>query len=267
MIDGRGRSSAGRPGTAAPPTYPDGGPECKNGLATGVLRWTAATEAPTSSGGWPADPRSVPAHAPLSKRPDGREWPSWRSSSKDRTTGSPSRAYGARRRGGPGLVAAPPARLPRGGDAHPHGPLRPAGTEASRSGPQRTVLAATPTGKPLTRWPKTPVEHVRDGRSLLMLKLLFLSRGVTTPLCSPPSATCSPRMLRASRARPTRPRGSSARSRSGGTRDDDRGPRGSWRPCSPSRCRAPTRRARPPSSDPPRASRLGAVPDFQECRR
>ncbi len=55
--------------------------------------------------------------------------------------------------------------------------VRPAGTEPSRTGPQRTVLAATPTGKrALTRWLKTPVEHVRDGRSLLMLKLLFLSR-------------------------------------------------------------------------------------------
>ena len=55
--------------------------------------------------------------------------------------------------------------------------VRPAGTEASRTGPQRTVLAATQTGKrAVTRWLKTPVEHVRDGRSLLMLKLLFLSR-------------------------------------------------------------------------------------------
>ena len=55
--------------------------------------------------------------------------------------------------------------------------VRPAGTEPSRTGPQRTVLAATPTGKrALTRWLKTPVEHVRDGRSLLMLKLLVLSR-------------------------------------------------------------------------------------------
>jgi len=55
--------------------------------------------------------------------------------------------------------------------------VRPTGTEASRAGPQRTVLAATPAGKrAVTRWLKTPVEHVRDGRSLLMLKLLFLAR-------------------------------------------------------------------------------------------
>ena len=55
--------------------------------------------------------------------------------------------------------------------------VRPAGTEPSRTGPQRTVLTATPTGKrAVTRWLKSPVEHVREGRSLLMLKLLFLSR-------------------------------------------------------------------------------------------
>jgi DNA-binding PadR family transcriptional regulator len=55
--------------------------------------------------------------------------------------------------------------------------VRPAGTVASRTGPQRTVLEATPNGKrSVTRWLKTPVEHVRDARSLLMLKLLFLTR-------------------------------------------------------------------------------------------
>jgi DNA-binding PadR family transcriptional regulator len=55
--------------------------------------------------------------------------------------------------------------------------VRPAGTVASRSGPQRTVLEATPNGKrALTRWLREPVVHVRDARSLLMLKLLFLTR-------------------------------------------------------------------------------------------
>ena len=57
------------------------------------------------------------------------------------------------------------------------GLVRPAGTVPSRSGPQRTVLEATPTGKrTLTRWLRQPVAHVRDARSLLMLKLLFLTR-------------------------------------------------------------------------------------------
>jgi DNA-binding PadR family transcriptional regulator len=57
------------------------------------------------------------------------------------------------------------------------GLVRAAGTVASTSGPQRTVLQATPAGKrALTRWLRQPVDHVRDARSLLMLKLLFLAR-------------------------------------------------------------------------------------------
>jgi DNA-binding PadR family transcriptional regulator len=55
--------------------------------------------------------------------------------------------------------------------------VRAAGTVASASGPQRTVLRATAGGKrAVTRWLGQPVEHVRDARSLLMLKLLFLTR-------------------------------------------------------------------------------------------
>jgi DNA-binding PadR family transcriptional regulator len=57
------------------------------------------------------------------------------------------------------------------------GLVRAAGTVASTSGPQRTVLQATSAGKrALTRWLRQPVDHVRDARSLLMLKLLFLTR-------------------------------------------------------------------------------------------
>jgi DNA-binding PadR family transcriptional regulator len=57
------------------------------------------------------------------------------------------------------------------------GLVRPAGTVPSRSGPQRTVLEATPNGKrAVARWLREPVAHVRDARSLLMLKLLFLTR-------------------------------------------------------------------------------------------
>jgi DNA-binding PadR family transcriptional regulator len=57
------------------------------------------------------------------------------------------------------------------------GLVRPTGTVPSRSGPQRTVLEATPNGKrALTRWLPQPIAHVRDARSLLMLKLLFLTR-------------------------------------------------------------------------------------------
>lgn len=44
-------------------------------------------------------------------------------------------------------------------------------------GPRRTVLAATRRGRlAAERWLDTPVEHVRDARSELMLKLLFLER-------------------------------------------------------------------------------------------
>ena len=57
------------------------------------------------------------------------------------------------------------------------GLVRPTGTVPSRSGPQRRVLEPTPEGRrALTRWLRQPVVHVRDARSLLMLKLLFLTR-------------------------------------------------------------------------------------------
>jgi DNA-binding PadR family transcriptional regulator len=54
---------------------------------------------------------------------------------------------------------------------------RPTGTVPSPSGPRRTVVEATPAGRDaLESWLALPVGHVRDARSLLMLKLLFLSR-------------------------------------------------------------------------------------------
>jgi DNA-binding PadR family transcriptional regulator len=57
------------------------------------------------------------------------------------------------------------------------GLVRAAGTEPGRAGPQRTVLEITPAGRrELARWLGEPVAHVRDARSLLMLKLLFLAR-------------------------------------------------------------------------------------------
>jgi DNA-binding PadR family transcriptional regulator len=53
----------------------------------------------------------------------------------------------------------------------------PVGTLPSSSGPQRTILQATPAGhRRLVAWLTQPVTHVRDARSLLMLKLLFLAR-------------------------------------------------------------------------------------------
>jgi DNA-binding PadR family transcriptional regulator len=49
--------------------------------------------------------------------------------------------------------------------------------EPSDRGPRRTPLLATSVGRRrVRRWLEEPVEHVRDVRSLLMLKLLFLER-------------------------------------------------------------------------------------------
>jgi PadR family transcriptional regulator AphA len=62
------------------------------------------------------------------------------------------------------------------------GLVRPARTVASPSGPHRTVLRITPSGRrALAGWLGAPVEHVRDARSLLLLKLLFLDRRGTDP--------------------------------------------------------------------------------------
>jgi DNA-binding PadR family transcriptional regulator len=60
--------------------------------------------------------------------------------------------------------------------------IRPVATLPSESGPQRTILEPTPEGRRLLgQWLHQPVEHVRDARSLLMLKLLFLSRRDADP--------------------------------------------------------------------------------------
>lgn len=57
------------------------------------------------------------------------------------------------------------------------GLVRPIGTLRSESGPQRRMLGPTPAGRTaVDGWLDQPVEHVRDARSLLMLKLLFLTR-------------------------------------------------------------------------------------------
>jgi len=57
----------------------------------------------------------------------------------------------------------------------------PQGTEQGL-GPQRTIYAATPEGSALARrWLHTPVEHVRDIRSHLLLKLALLDRAGEDP--------------------------------------------------------------------------------------
>jgi DNA-binding PadR family transcriptional regulator len=51
------------------------------------------------------------------------------------------------------------------------------GTSPSSTGPQRTILEPTAAGRgAFDEWLSQPIVHVRDARSLLMLKLLFLSR-------------------------------------------------------------------------------------------
>jgi DNA-binding PadR family transcriptional regulator len=56
------------------------------------------------------------------------------------------------------------------------GLVTPEGTEAGL-GPQRTVYAATPRGREAAcDWLRTPVAHVRDIRSELLLKLALLDR-------------------------------------------------------------------------------------------
>jgi PadR family transcriptional regulator AphA len=60
--------------------------------------------------------------------------------------------------------------------------LRTAATVASRAGPERTMLRITPAGsRALGEWLEQPVEHVREARTLLLLKLLFLDRAGRDP--------------------------------------------------------------------------------------
>jgi PadR family transcriptional regulator AphA len=59
---------------------------------------------------------------------------------------------------------------------------RVAGNQPSGSGPPRTLMEPTAAGtERVSRWLATPVEHVRDARSELMLKLLFLDRAGRDP--------------------------------------------------------------------------------------
>ena len=57
------------------------------------------------------------------------------------------------------------------------GLVRTAGKQASQGGPARTLFEATPAGRAAARaWLNTPVEHARDVRSELMVKLALLDR-------------------------------------------------------------------------------------------
>jgi DNA-binding PadR family transcriptional regulator len=61
------------------------------------------------------------------------------------------------------------------------GLIEPEGTEQGL-GPQRTLYAPTPEGRAAAQhWLRTPVEHVRDIRSQLLLKLALLDRAEEDP--------------------------------------------------------------------------------------
>jgi DNA-binding PadR family transcriptional regulator len=61
------------------------------------------------------------------------------------------------------------------------GLITPGGTEPGL-GPQRTVYTATPAGRRAARdWLGTPVQHIRDIRSELLLKLALLHRAGDDP--------------------------------------------------------------------------------------
>lgn len=54
--------------------------------------------------------------------------------------------------------------------------------EPGNRAPHRTVLSVTPAGRRVLRsWLAEPVDHVRDVRSLLLLKLLLLDRSGRSP--------------------------------------------------------------------------------------
>jgi PadR family transcriptional regulator AphA len=72
------------------------------------------------------------------------------------------------------------------------GLIEPAGHEPGLRGPNRTIYRTTCAGATaLVQWLEEPVEHVRDVRSLLLLKLIFAERtGIDpTPMLEAQQAT------------------------------------------------------------------------------
>ncbi len=60
--------------------------------------------------------------------------------------------------------------------------IAPSGREPGSRGPNRTVFRATAAGhEAVGGWLSEPVEHVREGRSLLLLKLVFAQRNCIDP--------------------------------------------------------------------------------------
>ena len=60
--------------------------------------------------------------------------------------------------------------------------ILPAGREPGARGPNRVIFRAAPAGHAaIAEWLLEPVEHVREGRSLLLLKLVFARRSCVDP--------------------------------------------------------------------------------------
>jgi len=60
--------------------------------------------------------------------------------------------------------------------------IRTSGREPGARGPNRTIFRATGSGQAaVAEWLAEPVEHVREGRSLLLLKLVFAERACIDP--------------------------------------------------------------------------------------
>jgi DNA-binding PadR family transcriptional regulator len=77
-------------------------------------------------------------------------------------------------------------------------------TERSTRGPQRTILATTAEGRRAVRdWLGQPVEHVREVRSLLLLKLALIDRigGDAGPLLIAQRQVLAPKLVAMQRRR------------------------------------------------------------------
>ena len=60
--------------------------------------------------------------------------------------------------------------------------IEPVGSERGARGPNRTIFRATADGAAaVTSWLEEPVEHVREGRSLLLLKIVIAERSSIDP--------------------------------------------------------------------------------------
>lgn len=106
-------------------------------------------------------------------------------------------ASGRRRPARAHLVPATAHRLPSHQEADPARPDHREGHRAQQPGPQRTILATTPEGRrALRHWLGEPVDHVREVRSVLLLKLALIDRigGDAGPLLTAQHGVLAPKL-------------------------------------------------------------------------